>query len=125
MVIDTIRYDGLKYIDAYNADIVNNITVGGTSNLEVVNINDTTTIDVSTGSKEFIVKTGTVDAIQTVAITDSLLLNAVQLGFHGSAAVPQASPIPDPTGGTTVDVEARAAITDLLNHLRSRGDIAP
>jgi len=31
MVIDTIRYDGLKYIDAYNADIVNDITVGNLS----------------------------------------------------------------------------------------------
>ena len=125
MVIDTIRYDGLKYIDAYNADIVNNITVGGTSTFDVVNINDTTTIDVSTGSKEFIVKTGTVDAIQTVAITDSVLVNATQIGFHGQAAVPQASAIPDAAGGATIDVEARAAINDLLTHLRNRGDIAP
>jgi hypothetical protein len=34
------------------------------------------------------------------------------------------SPIPDPAGGTNIDVEARAALTAILDHLRQISSIA-
>jgi len=63
--------------------------------------------------------------IETVFGTDSVLLNAQQIGFYGAAAVPKSPPIMDPIGGGVVDVESRNAIVQLLNYLRQRGDITP
>jgi hypothetical protein len=81
MVIDTIRYDGLKYIDAYNADIVNdttiggNITVGGTSILTgtltangVTTINNTLDVDPNSGSNVGIALTNSGAGLATLSI---------------------------------------------------------
>lgn len=81
MVIDTIRYDGLKYIDAYNADIVNNttiggnITVGGTSILTgtltangASTINNTLDVDPNSGSNEGIALVNSGGGLATLSI---------------------------------------------------------
>jgi len=47
-----------------------------------------------------------------------------QLGFFGASATNQPGAISDPSGGTTVDTEARAAISDILDALRDLGLIA-
>lgn len=46
------------------------------------------------------------------------------LGFHGAAATAQGAAIADPTGGTVVDIEARAALAALLAVIRTKGLIA-
>lgn len=46
------------------------------------------------------------------------------IGFYGHGGVVQHGGISDPSGGTTVDNEARTAITDLLDLFRSNGMIA-
>ena len=87
-----------------------------------------------------ITATGTVNNAATVYIQDAptegtdnyaLWVNAGDarldgnLGLNGNPPTPQSSPIMDPIGGATVDAEARQAITDLLDYLRTRGDVAP
>lgn len=51
-------------------------------------------------------------------------VNLTGIGFFGQAPVAQGAHIPDVSGGSTVDAEARAAFNTLLAYLRSRGDIA-
>ena len=47
-----------------------------------------------------------------------------KVGFHGVTPTAQAAHIPDPTGGTTVDGEARAAIGAILTALEGKGLVA-
>ncbi|MCP5524733.1 MAG: hypothetical protein H7A46_24675 [Verrucomicrobiales bacterium] len=47
-----------------------------------------------------------------------------KLRFHGVTPLAQAAHIPDPSGGTTIDVEARAAIDAILVLLEWKGLIA-
>ena len=49
---------------------------------------------------------------------------AAKVGFHGVTPVVQAAHIPDPSGGTTVDAEARAAIGAILRALEGKGLVA-
>ena len=49
---------------------------------------------------------------------------AAKVGFHGVAPVAQAAHIPAPSGGSTVDAEARAAINALLLALEGKGLVA-
>jgi hypothetical protein len=50
---------------------------------------------------------------------------AALLAFFGAAPVPQPLPVDDPTGGTTVDTEARAAIVAIRDALATLGLIQP
>ena len=43
------------------------------------------------------------------------------LGFYGATPVTQRSHIADPTGGSTVDTEARTAINSILQQLADLG----
>ena len=47
-----------------------------------------------------------------------------KVGFHGTTPTSQAAHIPDPSGGTTVDAEARAAIGAILVALEGKGLVA-
>ena len=49
---------------------------------------------------------------------------AAQVGFHGVTPTAQAAHIPDPSGGTTVDAEGRAAIEAILVALEGKGLVA-
>ncbi len=44
-----------------------------------------------------------------------------KLGFFGAAPVVQQSHVADPAGGTTVDAEARQAISEMLMRLENLG----
>ena len=50
--------------------------------------------------------------------------NALKVGFHGATPTAQAAHIPDPSGGSTVDAEARAAIEAILVVLEGKGLLA-
>jgi len=47
-----------------------------------------------------------------------------ELGFFGATPVDQPATVTDPSGGSTVDTEARAAITSLIDRLQELGLIA-
>ncbi len=47
-----------------------------------------------------------------------------KVGFHGVTPTAQAAHIPDPSGDTTVDAEARAAIEAILVVLEGKGFVA-
>lgn len=47
-----------------------------------------------------------------------------KIGFWNATPVVQPSAVADPSGGATVDTEARAAVADLLSRLRTLGLIA-
>ena len=49
---------------------------------------------------------------------------SAKVGFHGVAPTAQAAHIPDPSGGSTVDAEARAAINAILVALEGKGLVA-
>ncbi|MCB9911388.1 MAG: hypothetical protein H7A46_18815 [Verrucomicrobiales bacterium] len=49
---------------------------------------------------------------------------AAKVGFHGVTPTAQAAHIADPSGGTTVDAEARAAINTILVALEGKGVVA-
>ena len=49
---------------------------------------------------------------------------SAKVGFHGATPTAQAAHIPDPSGGTTVDAEARAAINAILMALEGKGLLA-
>ena len=49
---------------------------------------------------------------------------AAKIGFHGAMPTDQAAHIPDPSGGTTVDAEARAAVGAILVVLAGKGLLA-
>lgn len=58
----------------------------------------------------------------TVVFNDELTTGVSSLlGFFGASATGQLGPIADPTGGSVVDVEARAAMADLLAAMRTYG----
>lgn len=59
--------------------------------------------------------------------TPSRWLTAKSFGVHNKAENPPTQPaaIANPTGGITVDAEARAAINAILTALRDYGLIAP
>ena len=46
---------------------------------------------------------------------------SAKVGFHGVTPTAQAAHIPDPSGGTTVDAEARAVINAVLVALEGKG----
>ncbi|MCB9913451.1 MAG: hypothetical protein H6827_10675 [Planctomycetes bacterium] len=47
-----------------------------------------------------------------------------KIGFRGATPTVQAAHLPDPSGGTTVDAEARAAIGAILVALEGKGLVA-
>jgi hypothetical protein len=47
-----------------------------------------------------------------------------RLGFYGSTPVDQPNTIADPTGGATIDAEARTAINTIIDRLQELGLIA-
>ena len=49
---------------------------------------------------------------------------SAKVGFHGVTPTVQAAHIPDPSGGTTVDAEARAAVNANLSALEGKGLLA-
>ena len=49
---------------------------------------------------------------------------SAKVGFHGATPTAQAAHIPDPSGGSTVDTEARAAINAILLALEGKGFVA-
>ena len=49
---------------------------------------------------------------------------SAKVGFHGVTPVAQTAHIPDPSGGSTVDAEARAAISSILVVLEGKGLLA-
>ncbi|MCP5524727.1 MAG: hypothetical protein H7A46_24645 [Verrucomicrobiales bacterium] len=49
---------------------------------------------------------------------------SAKVGFHGVTPTAQAAHISDPSGGTTVDAEARAAINVILLALEGKGLVA-
>ena len=61
--------------------------------------------------------------IQTGTTTGTMIGTASdqKIGFFGHAPVAQQSGISAPSGGTTVDTQARTAITSLINALRTIG----
>jgi hypothetical protein len=103
------------------------VTKAGTANLSALKAGPTEVV-INEDSKDidFRVETDTnANAFVIDATNESISLGATNLGLHGTAPTGQSAPIPDPMGGVNVDVEARIAITDLLNYLRTRGDVAP
>lgn len=97
---------------------------GGTQELNVAA--DEIQINSGTGIANFKVRgASNADIIETVFATDSVLLNAQGIGFYGNPPVARGAPVGNPVGGGVVDVESRAAITQLLTYLRTRGDILP
>ena len=46
---------------------------------------------------------------------------SAKVSFHGVTPVLQAAHIPDPSGGSTVDAEARSAINAILVALEAKG----
>jgi hypothetical protein len=49
---------------------------------------------------------------------------SAKVGFHGATPTAQAPHIPDPSGGTTVDAEARTAVNAILVALEGKGLLA-
>jgi hypothetical protein len=62
-----------------------------------------------------------IDSTAGSAIGDA----ASRIGFFGSTPVAQQGPVDDPSGGTTVDPEARAAIVEIRDALVSLGLLMP
>ena len=74
-------------------------------------------------SNEFIIDaeaggTGTLRGIKLGSATSSLL------GFYGATPVDRPATVADPTGGGTIDAEARTAINDIIDRLQELGLIA-
>lgn len=116
-------------------------STGGTSRMQInsgTNVNFSLPINYSSGTNPaaatyghgrastelvFNVPTGATHQFRVNNVT-SVTFGANTIGFNGATAVAQGGAIASPTGGATVDSEARTAITSLLVYLRSRGDIA-
>jgi hypothetical protein len=92
-------------------------TVSGTNNVNFERLN------FRWASNEFILDaeaggTGTLRGIKIGSATSSLL------GFYGVTPVDQPDTVTDPTGGGTVDAEARTAINTIIDRLQELGLIA-
>jgi hypothetical protein len=90
-------------------------SAGGTQELNVAA--NRVHINAGTGVADFRVDGASGTMIQTTFATDTVQINAPNIGFYGGAAVPIAAPIPPPVAGAVIDVEARAAITQILTAL--------
>jgi len=92
-------------------------TVSGTNNVNFDRVN------FRWASNEFIIDaeaggTGTLRGIKIGSATSSLL------GFYGATPVDRPATVADPTGGGTVDTEARTAINAIIDRLQELGLIA-
>jgi hypothetical protein len=92
-------------------------TVSGTGNVNFDRVN------FRWASNEFIIDaeaggTGTLRGIKIGSATSSLL------GFYGATPVDRPATVTDPTGGGTIDAEARTAINDIIDRLQELGLIA-
>jgi len=92
-------------------------TVSGTNNVNFDRVN------FRWASNEFIIDaeaggTGTLRGIKIGSATSSLL------GFYGATPVDRPATVADPTGGGTIDAEARTAINDIIDRLQELGLIA-
>jgi hypothetical protein len=92
-------------------------TVSGTNNVNFDRVN------FRWASNEFIIDaeaggTGTLRGIKIGSATSSLL------GFYGATPVDRPATVADPTGGGTIDTEARTAINDIIDRLQELGLIA-
>ncbi len=80
-----------------------------------LNVNFSATFNVSKGAYNFIVHGDSTDDMIRVTASGNLL------GFYGVSPAAQAAHIADPTGGATVDAEARTAINSILVVLENLG----
>lgn len=71
------------------------------------------------GSHNFILLLGSIDAQADAAIViqDAAEAETPRLGFYGVTPVVRPAAVTAPSGGTTVDTQARAAIVSLINLL--------
>ena len=92
-------------------------TVSGTGNVNFDRVN------FRWASNEFIIDaeaggTGTLRGIKIGSATSSLL------GFYGATPVDRPATVTDPTGGGTIDAEARTAVNAIIDRLQELGLIA-
>jgi hypothetical protein len=101
---------------------------GNSHTLRIYNTHTSTTswerLNLRWASNEFILDAeagsggGTLRGIKIGSATSSLL------GFYGATPVDRPATVTDPTGGGTIDTEARTAINDIIDRLQELGLIA-
>lgn len=99
-----------------DVDVRGDLTVDGASTLgnggDTTNVKSTLQVDGTT------IQTG------NLVMGSVLDHNGTQIGFFNEATAAQQALIADPSGGTTTDAEARAAIVSILDLLAAYGLMA-